>query len=415
MRILHVTQRYPPAIGGAETWCAGVARWQAAQGHDVRVLTLRAVQDDELWGDAEPLPAPIGVGITDEDRGVHVRRCKPARFGFTGSNLLGRLKLSSWTCSHSPEMYGLLPRAARWADVVHAHTLPAAHIFAAWVAARMTRRPYLLTPHFHEGEPVHEQPPVRWLLRHADGVVVVTETEAALLAARGVAADRITCATNAVDPAALGAAAGARASVRAALGVESDVPLLCFVGRKQSNKGIDVLLEALPHVRHRPRPAIVLAGPTTGWYRQLLRPETRIARVIDLPMLSERAKAELLGASDLLVLPSRGEAFGIVFLEAWAVGIPVIGAAIPAVCEALGDAGVTFPPDDPVGLAAAIDGVLADPGAARERTARGRRRVIESHTWERVGRAVASAYERALVARGPRAARALLTPSERTP
>lgn len=415
MRILHVTQRYPPAVGGAETWCAGLARWQASQGHDVRVLTLRAVQDDELWGDVEPLPAPVGVGIADDDRGVRVRRCAPARFGFTGSNLLGRLKLSSWTCSHSPEMYGLLPRAARWADVVHAHTVPAAHIFAAWVAARLTRRPYVLTPHFHEGEPVHEQPPVRWLLRHADRVVVDTATEAVLLAARGVDPQRITPATIAVDPAVLGSAAGSRAVVRAALGIDSDVPLVCFVGRKQSNKGIEVLLAALPHVRHRPRPIIALAGPTTGWYRQLPRPEQSIVRVLDLPMLSERAKADLLGASDLLVLPSRAEAFGIVFLEAWAVGIPVIGAAIPAVCEALGDAGITFRPDDPVSLAAAIDDVLANPGAARERTARGRRRILESHTWERVGRAVAQAYERALVERGPRAARALLTPSERTP
>src|SRR5262249_45060871 len=149
-------------------------------------------------------------------------------------------------------------------------------------------------------------------------------------------------------------------------------------------------------------------GPTTAWYRQLPRPEQGIARVFDLPMLSERAKADLLGASDLLVLPSRGEAFGIVFLEAWAVGIPVIGAAIPAVLEALGDAGAPFRPGAPLAPAAAIDDVLANPAAARERTARGRRRIMESHTWERVGRAVASAYERVLIARGARAARALL-------
>ena len=81
MRILHVIHRYPPAIGGGEFWCAGLARWQAAQGHRVRVATLRAVDDDELWGEAvwgpdldDVQPRAVAVGRHDLQDGVEVLR-----------------------------------------------------------------------------------------------------------------------------------------------------------------------------------------------------------------------------------------------------------------------------------------------------------------------------------------------------
>jgi len=95
-------------------------------------------------------------------------------------------------------------------------------------------------------------------------------------------------------------------------------PLVCYLGRKSSAKSLDLLLRALPVVKHQPPPILALAGPSTEWFQRVLREAPCPERIRDLPALSEIAKSALLAASDLLVQPSRHEAFGIVFLEAWA-------------------------------------------------------------------------------------------------
>lgn len=392
MRVLHVVPRYPPAIGGAETWCAGLARWQAAHGEQVEVLTLRAVREEEVWSGITPVPGACALGRTDVAGGVRLRRCAHGALGSTLLHLLARTRYASLACGHSAELYGLVLRAAPHVDVVHAHGVPGVHGLAACVAARVARRPWVLTPHLHPLEPAHQAPLVSWLLHHADGLTADTSAEADALAARGVRGHRITEVSTAVDPAPYAGARAARAGVRAALGVSAGVPLLCFVGRKAPTKDLEVLLAAFGRLRHVPPPVLVLAGPSTPWYRAVALP---VGRIVDLPALSEQAKIALLGAADLLVLPSRNEAFGIVFLEAWAASLAVVGADVAAIREVLGDAGRTFRAGDPQALAAAIDAALADPDATAAQVARGRARMARQHTWDHVGPMVAAAYRRA--------------------
>src|SRR5204862_6040437 len=112
----------------------------------------------------------------------------------------------------------------------------------------------------------------------------------------------------------------------------------------------------------------------------------------DVPAVSEDAKRAILAASDVVVQPSRHEAFGIVFLEAWAQGVPVVGAAAGAIPDVIGDGGLTFAPGDPSDLADKIERLLADPDAAAAMAARGRQRVLRDHTWDRVTAAVDRAY-----------------------
>ncbi len=391
MRILHVVPRYPPSIGGSEVWAAGLARWQRAQGHEVDVLTLRAVQDDELWGEGPVLPAPVAVGSADSDRGVRVRRFPHRRLGPGARWLLWRLRLSSLSHCHSPALYGVLLREARAVDIIHAHTVPGPHLCTCWLSARAARKPLVLTPHFHAGDPVHEQAPYRWLLRHADAVFAVSSAETSALAARKVPPDRIVTTSNAIDTPTLVDSTRAKAVVRGALSVPAHASLVTFLGRKVASKGVELLLQAMTLSTRRPPPVLALAGPATAWYRAL-GDRIRGDNIRDLPPLPEAAKFDLLAASDLLVLPSKSEAFGIVLLEAWAAGTPVLGADIPPVREVIGDGGLTFRPDDAADLAARIDQMLASPDEARAMAERGGRKIRAQYTWERVGSTVMTGY-----------------------
>jgi len=82
-------------------------------------------------------------------------------------------------------------------------------------------------------------------------------------------------------------------------------------------------------------------------------------------------------ASDLFVLPSRYEGFGIVFLEAMSAGVPIISTTAPAIPEVVGDAGLLVPPRNPELLAGEILRLLKDEKL---------RSVLVEKALERVGR-----------------------------
>lgn len=382
--------RYPPAIGGAEAWCAGLARWQAQAGHEVRVLTLAALGDDELTGGAPDGPPAFVLGRTDADAGVQVRRCAPSTVGYATARVLARGGADFLAWGHSAELYGVLPGFARAADVVHAHWLPGPLVVAAWLTARQHRRRFVLTPLLHAGDAQHESRLAGWLLRRADRVVVLTAAEERDAVARGVAPAAIIRGSNAIAPAAT-PEPEARERVRAGLGVPLGAQLVACVTRKAANKGLDVLLDAFAR-RPGERSVLAVAGPATAWWAASVAGVDRFW-LRDLPVLDETAKHDLLAAADVLVLPSRRESFGTVFLEAWSAGTPVIGADIPAVREVIGDAGSTFAPDDAGALAAALDTMLRRaPEERRQMAERGRAR-LGAHRWEQVGPVVTAGYD----------------------
>lgn len=116
--------------------------------------------------------------------------------------------------------------------------------------------------------------------------------------------------------------------------------------------------------------------------------------------------------SDLFVMPSVDEAFGVAYVEAMASAMPVIasmGEPGPQEISAVGDGIVLVPPGDVSALADAIDALLTDPGRRRALGQAARRTVAESFTWERCGRQTLRAYcgvvdggQSDLVARTPR-------------
>ena len=102
----------------------------------------------------------------------------------------------------------------------------------------------------------------------------------------------------------------------------------------------------------------------------------------------------LLHRADAAVLPSHYEPFGIVALEAAATGTPLVTSNAGGLGEAVidGETGVSFPPRDVAGLAAAVRVVLDDPAAAQRRAVAARERLTSDFDWHTVADETAQVY-----------------------
>ncbi len=166
--------------------------------------------------------------------------------------------------------------------------------------------------------------------------------------------------------------------VRRKLGLDAG-PVLLYVGRLAASKRVPLLIEALPLI---PDAQAVIVGDTSDVYGAEMRRCQKVAarlgvaeRVRFLGQLDERALAEIYRAADVLVVPSLHEGYCLPALEAMASGLPVVAARTTALPETLGDAGLTFAPDDAQDLARQVGRVVHSLNAATWKRGASRSRI----------------------------------------
>lgn len=209
------------------------------------------------------------------------------------------------------------------------------------------------------------------LVRAFDRIVAPWPAVHARLAEAGVPESRIADIPAALDTDRL-TPRRARELTRCELGAGDD-PVILTVGSLVPLKGFDTLLEAVAGLT--PPPHLWIAG--NGPEGHTL---TRLAHALGIgdrvQFLGRRDNvADLMVAADVVALPSRREAGGLVAIEAMALGRPVVASRVGGLALAVEDGvnGVLVPPDDPDALAAALVALLRD-GALRERLGAAARR-----------------------------------------
>jgi D-inositol-3-phosphate glycosyltransferase len=238
-------------------------------------------------------------------------------------------------------------------DIVHSHYWLSGQV--GWLARDRWAVPLVHTAHtlaavknaaLADGD--SPEPPLRavgeqQVVDEADRLIVNTEHEAQqLVSLHHADPDRIDVVHPGVDLEMF--TPGDKRAARAALGLDTEEPMLAFVGRIQPLKAPDVLLRAaakLPGVR-----VVVAGGPSgsglaaPGGLIQLADELGIADRVTFLPPQSRDQLVDLYRAADLVAVPSYSESFGLVAIEAQACGTPVVAAAVGGLPVALRD-GVT--------------------------------------------------------------------------
>lgn len=167
----------------------------------------------------------------------------------------------------------------------------------------------------------------REIIRQADAHIAVASNEIKQFEAYGVRPGRVSVIPNGTNPEDFPASNGNKFRKRYGL---NDFPLILFLGRLNSIKGPDLLLDAFSkcynngqlHQYH-----IVFAGPDGGMLQVLKRMASESGlsnRVHFIGHISGDEKSDAYRAADLFVIPSRQEAMSIVVLEAGISGTPVL-------------------------------------------------------------------------------------------
>jgi len=403
MRFLHVTHQYWPALGGSEKYITDLSEELARRGHQVDVFTTRS-RDYRTWHNELPSFERLeGVNIhrfPGLERGPSAWRAlhyglshyrRPRSWRYEPFILWGNGPLS-------PLLFlSTLWKGGRY-DLVHLNLLHYAHTACAYWAAKVQGLPVVITPHVHsEQEETYDVGYLRAILRGSDLVFADTQAEKEFLILLDVESQRIVTAGTGVRLEAFPSLDVE--ACRRKWGLPQEAFVLLFLGRKTEYKGLAWLLEAFLALRtHHEELYWLLIGPETEYSQHLFAPYRDLAGLLRWGAVSEEEKVEVLNACDLLAMPSIGEAFGIVYLEAWALGKPVIGAwagATPAIITH-GQDGVLVSPGDVGELIRQIERMIRDPAWRHQLGLAGNRKVKQRYTVSRIADIVEGACARLL-------------------
>ncbi|MFD8824054.1 glycosyltransferase [Streptomyces sp. NPDC059605] len=302
MKILHVVTLHTPdhAFGGPTRVALNLSKVQRAAGDDARIMALGDGFDGPLPREVEGVPAHL----------------------FRARHLLPAFEVSGIT---SGALLLTARRMMRGADLVHVHlmrdlvTLPAALLALATSTPLVVQTHGMVDPTENRVAKLTDLLGVRTVLRRADAVLHLTETER--IDVNAVAAPvPLTRTVRLVN--------GVRPQQRKPAREPGRPPTVLFLARIQERKRPEDFVAAMPAVLARhPDARFVLAGPDTGALRGTLELARGLGVTDSLDHVGPLDHEAVLAAgrqADVYVLPSIEEPLGVSVLEAMSVGTPVV-------------------------------------------------------------------------------------------
>ncbi|MCP5099471.1 MAG: glycosyltransferase family 4 protein [Chloroflexi bacterium] len=409
MRFLHVSHQYPPALGGSEKYIADLSESLVKRGHQVDVFTARSV-DFHTWQNV--LPAYENIN------GVNVYRFwSMYRRGSVWRILHFGLRHYMRTRSRfyepfifmgggpiSPSMFWQILRQGRQYDLVHLNCLVYAHVAYGYWAARLLNLPTVVTPHLHpEQEATYNIGYQRSVLAGCDHILADTQAEQRFLNNHDLSLPPEKISLVGVGFPLEQYPRGDTITARQRLGLPEDKFILLFFSRKSKYKGLELVVQAFIQLKTAyPQLHLVAAGTETDESKAMWSHYPDLDDVTIMDTVSDEEKIALLQGCDCLALPSVGEAFGIVYLEAWMMEKPVIGAGITAVQDVIDDGlnGLLSEPGNAEDVARCIKQLIDNPTLRQTMGQHGRKKVMNQYIMPRITDRLEDVYKRTLASRG---------------
>jgi glycosyltransferase involved in cell wall biosynthesis len=394
MNICHIAPIYLPGVlPGCSKYVHDISKNLAGRGHLLTVLTANAITGR---GWVDPLFGKYSLKREETINGVRVKRLK-TRWQITSSMYLLKEIAGDFLPNSIGDVASLLSAGPYLSnlekelkkeqyEVTHVTAFPFALFWQVWKACKALGKPFVCTPLIHFEDPSHKNPLLWKALKEASAVIASSNYEREEMMKMGIHPSKIHLIPMGINLDEWEDSNGER--FRRKYGLKGK-RIILFAGTKSYNKGAIHLLQAVEKIRQKVKDLILVSIglPTREWEKKKgILPE---GNLLDLGYVSEEEKRDAFDACDLFVMPSRYDSFGIVYLEAWRCGKPVIGAKVGAIPEVIeeGKDGLLVEFGEVNQLASAIISLLNNPDLCREMGETGRKKVIDRFIWDKnIGR-----------------------------
>ena len=396
MKIMHLVHRSWPYHGGAERYVLEHALAGNRWGHESVICTTNAW--DMSW-----LVSRSGQYIkrrTDIWNGIEIMRFPVVHPPM--QNLLRAVLRRISLCGPDRYFYPnpFIPSLHRWLsvdrgfDFVHANAMPFM-LYEGWCYSRKTGAGLASVPHPNVGEKYRSIKALHYfrgcqkkILQNSTFVVAQSQFEKELYTGMGIPEERVHISGSGIDPAEFQNTDPDLVLKR--FGIKK--PLVLSLTAHCRDRGTEQILEACGNLWMKGHEfTLLLAGPVFPDVEKYLTNCSESIgefneNIVITGYVSNRDRMDLLAAADMLLQPSRLDCFGIVILEAWASGKPVIGCWSGGMPDMIQDGsnGFLVSWGDTVSLMNRIEILLGNPELRQVMGSRGRKEVLERFTWERV-------------------------------
>lgn len=412
MKILHCPQKL--SLSGAEFYFLRLSEELAKRDHDVRILTSDALDFINLRNPSEKQD----LKSEEKINGLEIKRF-PIEYKFPDNlidtiitskigDILEKIKIFNISIKdfykflingpYSPQLFEDLMKND--ADLIHGLAIPYASVLYSSIIGNLKQIPKICTPFFHFENPRYHFNSYYNLLNTFDFVLTNSEAESNHLIKKGrISPNKIRKIFMAVD-----IKKYQKAKSKWFLDkFEKDGPIILFSGHKNYEKGALTILDCIPSVVKQIKNAkFVFIGPSTKAFiiknKKLKKFKKNILNLGILPYFSDLKRGSFV-ISDIYVMPSRSEAFGISYLEAWACKKPVVASSISAMQETINDGqdGLLTRFDDPKDLAEKILYLLKNEDIRASMGKEGYNKIIKNgYTYKNLVNRIESIYKEAL-------------------
>jgi glycosyltransferase involved in cell wall biosynthesis len=329
--------RLPPAIGGTENHVWMLAKELAKRGHDITIYTTTSLNNKDVTSlELKPpfiktryISSSLDLSCNETTDKVSIQRFDVS-FRILSFNII-------------PSMFSCLAENVGDFDLIHGHVFNLFTNFIGCYYAKKYKKPFILTAHdlvISDSHPLnakllkklYDSTFGKYVIKNSAKLIALTESQIREYIALGADRRKIEVIPNAVELKKYGDKI-INSTFLERYRIKNTDEILLFVGRIEKYKHIQDVIEIMPNIlKKHPNAKFMIVGEDYGFKNNLEGISKNIGveeRVMFTGSIPEGDLLKMYQIADIFVFPSKLEGFGIVLLEAMAIGTPCVVRSIP--------------------------------------------------------------------------------------